>query len=432
MGVATRYSPGAGLLPAAQSVGCGVFIFPMREGLSLRLLLKPLAIAAVVLLAGCQTTQIASQRPATKPAEPPPPAAAPPPAVQRIEPAAPAAEALTQKPFKVALLVPMSGQAAGLGEAMFNAAQLALFDTSDKGFVLQPIDTKGTPQGAIDAARQAVQAGASLVLGPIFSPEVKAAGQVTRAANIPMVAFTTDVTAAGDGVHALGVLPRSQVARVVALARQRGMSRFALLAPDNDYGRTVGAAYREVVQAAGGSLLREEYYTDPIEAAKRLSGDTAAGPLAVMIADEGQRLRTAAQAVSSLGGRVQLLGTALWNNDPGLGSEPALVGGWFPAPPQAEHNEFVADYQKNFSAKPPAIASLAYDATALAAVVAQRAATTPAVTALDDPNGFAGVDGIFRLLPDGGNQRGLAVWEVKADGARQIAPAPKSFDASVM
>lgn len=395
----------------------------------MRSLLKPLAIAAVVLLAGCQTTQIASQRPVTKPAEPPPPAAAPPPPVQRVEPAA---EAMVQKPFKVALLVPMSGQAATLGEAMFNAAQLALFDSSDKGFALQPIDTQGTPQGAADAARQAVQAGASLVLGPIFSPEVKAAGQVTRAANIPMVAFTTDVTAAGNGVHALGVLPRSQVSRVVALARQKGMTRFALLAPDNDYGRTVGAAYREVVRAAGGNLLREEYYSDPVEAAKRLSGDTAGGPMAVLIADEGPRLRAAAQTVASLGGKVQLLGTALWNNDPALGSEPALVGGWFPAPPQAEHNEFVADYQKNFSVKPPAIASLAYDATALAAVVAQRVMTTPAVTALGDPNGFAGVDGIFRLLPDGGNQRGLAVWSVTAEGAKQIAPAPKSFDASVM
>lgn len=330
-------------------------------------------------------------------------------------------------PFKVALLLPMTGTNAALGEAMFNAAQLALFDTSDPGFSLQPMDTRGTTEGAAAAARQAVQSGANLVLGPIFSPEVKAAGQITRQANIPMVAFTTDVTAAGNGVHALGVLPRSQVARVVSQARQRGITRFAALAPDNDYGRAVIAAYQDVVRTAGGSVVRQEFYGDVAEAVQRLAAGQGGAFEAVLIADEGQRLRTAAQALAALGGKVQLLGTALWN-DPTLGTEPALVGGWFPAPPQAEHNEFVADYQKNFSTRPPGIASLAYDATALAAVAAKRSMGAPPAAALTDPNGFAGVDGIFRLLPNGTNQRGLAVWEITPDGARQIAPAPKSFD----
>lgn len=337
---------------------------------------------------------------------------------------------MTAKTFKVALLLPMTGPNANLGEALFNAAQLALFDTSDEGFALQPIDTRGTPEGAAAAARQAVESGASLVLGPIFSPEVKAAGQVTRPAGIPMVAFTTDITAAGDGVHALGVLPRSQVARVVAQARQRGITRFAMLAPDNDYGRTVAAAYQDVVRAAGGVVSRQELYGDVAEAVQRLAAGPGGGFEAVLIADGGPRLRAAAQAIAGLGTKVQLLGTALWN-DPALGTEPALAGGWFPAPPQSEHNEFVADYQKSFIAAPPSIASLAYDATALAAVVAKRSQQTPPAAALTDPNGFAGVDGIFRLLPDGGNQRGLAVWEVTPDGARQIAPAPRNFDSPV-
>lgn len=392
----------------------------------MRLHTRLLAVAAVVLLAACQSTQIASSGPVTKP-PPPPPVAAPP--VPRVEPAAEAMAAT----FKVALLLPMSGASAGLGAAMFNAAQLALFDMSDQGFLLQPLDTRGTPEGAAAAAQQAVQGGARLVLGPVFSSEVKAAGQVTRNAGIPMVAFTTDITATGNGVHALGMLPRSQVARVVALARKRGMTRFAVLAPDNEYGRAMSAAYQDMVRGAGGTVTRQELYGDIPQAVSRLAAGQGPAFEVVLIADEGQRLRLAAQAIVSLGGKVQLLGTALWS-DPTLGTEPALVGGWFPAPPKVEHREFIADYQKNFNTVPPGIASLAYDATALAAVVAHRTQETqgtPAAAALTDPNGFSGVDGIFRLLPDGSNQRGLAVWEITPDGAREIAPAPKNFDAAV-
>lgn len=408
----------------------------MREDISLRslvrLLTKTSLALAVVALAACQSPQIASQRPPTKPPEPPP-AAAPPP-VQQM----PAAEAMTPAGFKVALLLPMTGQGAALGDAMFNAAQLALFDASSQGFTLRPYDTHGTPDGAAAAARQAVEGGAAVVLGPIFSPEVKAAGQVTRAANIPMVAFTTDVTAAGNGVHVLGMLPRSQVARVVGQARQRGVTRFAALAPDNDYGRAVAAAYQDVVRSAGGIVTRQEFYDpasrDVSDAVRRLAAGEGSAFEALLIPDEGTRLRAVAAALPAHGlgsDKVLLLGTALWGNDPRLGSEPALVGGWFPAPPQDEHAEFVADYQKHFNARPPGIASLAYDATALAAVLAKQTAGGSLPSVLTSPSGFAGVDGIFRLLPDGTNQRGLAVMEVTPDGARQIGPAPKSFEAAV-
>ena len=49
---------------------------------------------------------------------------------------------------KVALLVPLSGKHAGLGKALLNAAQMALFDVGYTNFELLPGDTKGTAEGA--------------------------------------------------------------------------------------------------------------------------------------------------------------------------------------------------------------------------------------------------------------------------------------------
>ena len=39
-----------------------------------------------------------------------------------------------------------------------------------------------------------------MILGPLFSESVIAASNVTRAARVPMIAFSSDLEAAGDGV----------------------------------------------------------------------------------------------------------------------------------------------------------------------------------------------------------------------------------------
>jgi hypothetical protein len=50
-------------------------------------------------------------------------------------------------------------------------------------------------------------------------------------------------------------------------------------------------------------------------------------------------------------------------------------------------------------------------------------------SALTSPNGFVGIDGVFRFLPNGLTERRLAIYEVTGSGARVIAPAARSFAA---
>jgi hypothetical protein len=71
---------------------------------------------------------------------------------------------------------------------------------------------------------------------------------------------------------------------------------------------------------------------------------------------------------------------------------------------------------------------LSYDAVSLVSVLSNgipyRRFTDAALT---DPNGFAGVDGIFRFRIDGGADRGLAVLQVGQNGFSIVDPAPASF-----
>lgn len=397
----------------------------------------------------------------------PPPVQAPPPFTAPAAPAPqvqvqplpplpqfppPTAAPADKEQVRAALLVPLSGQYESWGKAMANAAQLALFDVADERFNLIPVDTRGTPEGAAAAARQALAQGADIVLGPLFSQEVRAAAPLAREQDVPVLAFTTDRAVVGNGVYALGIMPRAQVERVVGHARAQGRDRIALLAPATDYGHAVADALKAAVLATGARLVRLEFYdpaaTDHTAAVKRFTeydartrdrpADSAnpAAPVpfdAVLIADSGTRLRSIAALVTYYEvdpTQVKFLGTLLWD-DPTLAREAALEGGWYPAPPTTDHEDFARRYARAFgpmpSAQVGAVASLAYDATALAAKLARQGQGDYPVEALTNPSGFAGVDGIFRLAPDGTNERGLAVREIARGGSREISPAPQSF-----
>ena len=126
--------------------------------------------------------------------------------------------------------------------------------------------------------------------------------------------------------------------------------------------------------------------------------------------------------------KVRLLGTTQWD-DSTLGTEPALAGGWFAAPPLHVRVDFLKKFKEIYGRYPPRLATLAYDAAALAAVLARSPGGPDfSVAALAAPNGFAGLDGIFRFKSNGVAERGLAVLEMRRSRPLVMSPAPDSFE----
>ena len=87
---------------------------------------------------------------------------------------------------------------------------------------------------------------------------------------------------------------------------------------------------------------------------------------------------------------------------------------------------FARHFEETFGRKPGPLAGLAYDATALAAVLARDERRFDDAT-LTAPAGFAGRLGIFRLLPSGLTEHGLAVVELAGGSSRLLDPAPNAF-----
>ena len=364
-----------------------------------------------------------------------------------IEPQQQTAQQPALPTVKVAILLPMSGPNSKLGQSMLNAAQMALFDIGFDSFELLPKDTMGTPDGARTAAREAIKEGAELVLGPVFSPSVKAAKQVTESANINMIAFTTDWSLANNETYLIGFLPFDQVERVIQYAAQANYRRIGVLSPEDSYGNAVVAAYRSYSNRAGVLNSRVERFNPDgkdvgmivrkfadYDARKAATEDLGPPFDAVLMPVGGTMARQLSSFLSHYDlppHQVKRLGTGLMD-DESLASDRTLAGTWFAAPNPKSRNKFERRYQNVYGESPLRIASLAYDATALSAILARiglQETGKPAFdqNAITNPNGFSGVDGIFRFRRDGIVERGLAVLEYKNGHIRVLDPAPKTF-----
>lgn len=375
--------------------------------------------------------------------------------------APPQPETSAQKPVpsgppKVAMLLPLSGDAKAIGADMMSAAELALYDVGPNDLVLLPRDSRGSPDAAAAAARDALGAGAELVLGPLFGTSTSAVAPVAQGANLRVLSFSNDSSIAGGNVFILGFRPEEQVRRITEYALGRGLTRIGVLAPDDAYGRLAVDAFRKTMTSVPGSLGEPvaAFYpangSDPSgivrsflqngivgagttpTAGASASGTAAPAPFdAILIADGGQRLKQIVALLSFYeadGTPIQLLGTRRWQEDPTMLADPTLRGAWIASIDPALESRFTSRFHATFGHDPNALAGLAYDATALAVLISRTDRTFDEAS-LTDPQGFAGHLGIFRLLPGGTTEHGLAILELGPNGPTVVDPAPTSFAA---
>jgi branched-chain amino acid transport system substrate-binding protein len=412
----------------------------LRDSRQARVCAIACAVTIGMVVAGCQTMKPMAAPPAPPPPPPmrmvmaPPP---PPPPPSRIE--QPNYYRLRNShagvvPARVALLLPLSGGTAetrAVAEALEKAAEMAVFDSKNNDILLMPRDDGGTPAKAAAAAAKAISDGAEIIIGPLFAASVTAVAPVARVANVPVIALSSDRSVGGNGVYLLSFQPETEVNRIVSYAVRTGHSNFAAMIPKNAYGEKVEAAFRDSVSRAGARVADVESFEQrPQVVGPGAKAAAQSGADAILIADGGAMLQAIGPALALNGATsrtMQFLGTGLWD-DPSIAREPALANGRFAAPPPESFRNFSAHYREIYEASPPRIATLSYDGMSLVALLTRgRPYQRFTDAALTDPNGFSGVDGIFRFRADGSAERGLAILQVSPNGFTVVDAAPKSF-----
>ena len=371
---------------------------------------------------------------------------------------------------RVGLLLPLSGPRSSVGQALLDAALLAVFDIANENFVLVPIDTKGSPDGAEIAAQEAIAAGVKLVIGPVFSDSVRSAAPTILDAGLNMIAFSNNRSVAQPGVFLSGLLPETQIDRVVRFASSRGLQRIGALIPSGPFGASVIETLRLAAMSTGMEITRiREYGNTPEEIAaairaisdydnrrnalvklrevlkgredegsrsalERLNILETLGPIpfdALLVAASGDDLVNAAAQLGNYDidtKRTRILGTSAWAIE-NTGREPSLVGAWFATPPLDAASEFSIKFRDMFEARAPAIASSAYDLVALAAILGSGdGGPKYDRDTLTSETGFAGVGGLFRFTSNGLVERSLEMREVQNRGSRILDPAQEQFN----
>ena len=347
---------------------------------------------------------------------------------------------------RIALLVPLTGDAATLGAELQRGAELALFSVRNPALELLVFDTHEA--GAGMAAKRAAAAEADLVVGPLFSDAVVAARAVLAPASIPMLALSNNVQIANSGSWLLGYVPEQQIDLLLAHALTTGRGKVGIIAEDTAFGQRLAghAAKRlaqfglrpEVSMTLGATVLADE---DSLKASVRnftgyvAPADDEETPAfadlpparfdALLFAGSADfALRTAPVLAyyDADPERVLYLGTTQWNQQRIL-NEPSLQGGVYTFRPTGRDDSFNSLWSAAWRSSPGALARLSFDAMAMAAVLAgQQRGLWQA--SLESGSGFSGFSGAYRLLPGGGNQRAFELRQIEGGVSRILQPAP--------
>lgn len=346
----------------------------------------------------------------------------------------------TSQPVPVALLVPGgSGQASDelLARSLQNAARMAINDLGGVAIDLRVYNTAGQPGQAQAMALKAADEGAKIVLGPVFAQEANAAGVALSSRGINVLSFSNNTDIAGGNVFVMGPTFQNTANRLATYAARQGKRRVMVVYDQNTAGQIGKAAIEQGVSRAGGSVVAAQGYEfsqngivsaiPGIAATARASGADAL----FLTADSAGALPLVTQLLRDnqvSPETTKFIGLTRWDIPAATQSLPGVQGGWFALPDPALYQQYQARYQAAYGEAPHPISGLAYDGiAAIGALLKQGKADALTGAALTQGAGFVGVGGIFRLRPDGTNERGLAVAEIRNNQVIVIDPAPRSF-----
>lgn len=342
-------------------------------------------------------------------------------------------------PVTVALLVPSGSATPGddiLARDLENAARLAIADLGGSvQITLNVYPTAGLPAQAAAAAQTAVADGAQVILGPLRAEESNAAAVAVAATGVNVLSFSNNSGIAGGNLFVLGPTFENTARRLAGYAVRSGKSRLMIVHENNAAGEIGRAAIQQGAAATGASIVATAGYeysqNGIIQAVPGIAAQVrSTGAQAVFLtADAGGALPLLTQMLSENGvnpATTQYIGLTRWDILPTVVTLPGVQGGWFTMPDPVLHEQYKARYAAAYGSDPHWLSGVAYDGIAAVAALAKRGLALDAAS-LTQGAGYVGVNGIFRLLPNGTNERGLAVAQIRNNTVVVVDPAPSAF-----
>ncbi|MDB9761652.1 penicillin-binding protein activator [Alphaproteobacteria bacterium] len=317
------------------------------------------------------------------------------------------AKVVFDKIIKIGLLLPLSGEQKDLGKAIYNALEMALFETQSKNIKLMLRDSGGTEKKAISAAKELEREGVSILIGPIFSSQALAIRKEINK-EVPIFSFTNDESIRQKGLWVLGFSPQQQIKAIFKEIKNNAIKNIAIIVPNSFYGEiSLQESRRQSTQY--DINIHNIYFYDVLsnnfsELGKILHKEKNKKYKGLLIIASGKQLKEIAARAQFRGinpKEIKYFGLSGWN-DPEVLNEPALIGGHFIAPQQSSFEAFVSRYFKIYNSTPLEISGLGYDILALCAIALKQTESIPDfIDFLTNPSGYNGIFGFFRVDKNG-------------------------------
>ena len=239
---------------------------------------------------------------------------------------------------------------------------------------LRTYDDRSDAAGGIEAMREAIGAGASVVLGPTLSPVAASADPIAQAAGVPVLGVTNatlDMGAIGDLIWRVSLSEDAMVSDSVAYVAQNRLtgSKNAVLIWEPADGYSMGSAesFRAAARDNGITITSEQTYVEgSTTVASVASAALATAPDAVFMALRSTIAGGFLEATAST--KAVRVGGNGFNSASVLGSAGAAASGlivsgsWNVNSSNPESKGFVESYTKKYGAAPDAFAAQGYAA----------------------------------------------------------------------
>lgn len=343
----------------------------------------------------------------------------------------------------VALLVPhgaSSDQERKLARDLENAARLAVTDLEGVEIDLRVYSTAGNAAQAQAEAIKAVNDGAKIILGPLHAESANAVAVAVADKGVNVLAFSNNATIAGGNLFVLGQTFENTASRLARYGAQNGKNRVLTVYSNNLAGQLGKQAIESAVAGAGGSNVGSVNYefsqAGVVDAIPRItSAASSGGANAIFLtSNTAGALPLFAQMLPEAGLKpedIQYIGLTRWDTPPQTLTLPGVQGSWFAMPDPNRTALYNNRFTNTFGETPHPLSGLSYDGiAAIGALVSSRNTGALSRNSLTQAAGFQGVTGVFRLLPDGTNQRGLAIATIRDNQVSVLSPAPQGFGAA--
>ncbi|MEL0124313.1 MAG: penicillin-binding protein activator [Alphaproteobacteria bacterium] len=160
--------------------------------------------------------------------------------------------------LKVGMLLPLTGDKKAAGDLVMNSLRYSM-SIKPNNLIFKIYDTKGQPSGAVKAAKEGLDEGVKLFIGPIFSDETKEINSFFSNEDAKFFSLSPDFSNVSDNVIVSGENPDDQIACIRQNLIENDLEKVLLIFPRNKYGQVIQDSFRKF-QNNQDNQIKFEYF----------------------------------------------------------------------------------------------------------------------------------------------------------------------------